>query len=698
MLPLSSLDVSWAYSRGASSVIERGDRIRPERNFRRAVQKMSWRPKMGTSFTVNDVGPTAALRRLLQYYEKREFQAAASFVKSLSHSTFRQVIDHVPIDLLVDALPASVAVLEALYAKVFLSDGLGQSVRALRPEAAVWHLVHFFARHDDDYSIPDNNTSFHRSCKKLLRVIAISQPGLRQTVRARRKSLARSLAGLGHHGLIGTSDQSLMNLHDAIKLELEKVSLLFKTALMKLDESSNKSPVSRSVSHGPPPSQLSHQRQLSLRQVEIQERLIKNKTILNAVEPALCKHTLDVFLAILRRRIELDKDVLLQFTRVKREAGDVPVNAIVAPILMRFAHGCESVLSFMADEEEVEERGDSSDGTDISGYHSDSDSAVIINRQRGRFNFLYNSKKRRNIRGERSVTSSSDSPENGFRIRPEHIDSTPIQTVKVNEDYSREVTSLRLEVEGLRCELLKGKQALVQAQEREQKMKDRLAEQAQRMLERGYKFENASLGDRRPSALIRCYGNLYTQARVDTLDALDAIPELRHADELKAKLLFSVVVLAFRSVQSSVREIQETMRRVLQMPQLGSKNPNADPSTQQVEWGISLYLKRTSQVYDVKKNVEDVCSQIWATLYDYPCLKVCHGLVSYIENCVKLAWALTNQIPSFVVEYETRLFRKDLHVRFHASNHESNHIDTYLWPALLEGDNGPCVHKGVVVT
>ncbi len=50
-------------------------------------------------------------------------------------------------------------------------------------------------------------------------------------------------------------------------------------------------------------------------------------------------------------------------------------------------------------------------------------------------------------------------------------------------------------------------------------------------------------GDRRPANLVRKFGDLYSVARLETLDALDAIAELRDADELKNKLLFSVVVV-----------------------------------------------------------------------------------------------------------------------------------------------------------
>jgi hypothetical protein len=47
----------------------------------------------------------------------------------------------------------------------------------------------------------------------------------------------------------------------------------------------------------------------------------------------------------------------------------------------------------------------------------------------------------------------------------------------------------------------------------------------------------------RRAELVREYGALYAQARVDTMDSLDSIPELVDADELKSKLLFSVVVV-----------------------------------------------------------------------------------------------------------------------------------------------------------
>jgi hypothetical protein len=57
-------------------------------------------------------------------------------------------------------------------------------------------------------------------------------------------------------------------------------------------------------------------------------------------------------------------------------------------------------------------------------------------------------------------------------------------------------------------------------------------------------FEDISLGSQRPAELIRRYGELYTDGRVETLDALDRLVPLKGLDVLKLKILFSVVVVS----------------------------------------------------------------------------------------------------------------------------------------------------------
>lgn len=58
----------------------------------------------------------------------------------------------------------------------------------------------------------------------------------------------------------------------------------------------------------------------------------------------------------------------------------------------------------------------------------------------------------------------------------------------------------------------------------------------------------------------------------------------------------------------------------------------------------------------------------------------------------------TFQGKGFALEYEERVFRRELHVRFHSAVADSTTIRTYLWPALLESPGGNCVYKAVVLT
>ena len=73
-------------------------------------------------------------------------------------------------------------------------------------------------------------------------------------------------------------------------------------------------------------------------------------------------------------------------------------------------------------------------------------------------------------------------------------------------------------------------------------------------------------------------------------------------------------------------------------------------------------------------------------------------IIEYVLMSFALFIFLCLQSPPFVLEYDTRHFVPELHVRFHTSDPNDDAIKTYLWPALHEGHNGPCLHKAVVIT
>jgi len=96
--------------------------------------------------------------------------------------------------------------------------------------------------------------------------------------------------------------------------------------------------------------------------------------------------------------------------------------------------------------------------------------------------------------------------------------------------------------------------------------------------------------------------------------------------------------------------------------------------------------------------LQEVQSQIYSTLYDYPCLKECGRLRHYIEECVTVAWKLSVQNPPCKLEFDCQQFKPDRHVRFHSSNGDSETVRQYIWPALLDSKTGTCYQKGVVIT
>ncbi|GFQ96223.1 uncharacterized protein TNCT_192801 [Trichonephila clavata] len=383
-----------------------GGCIRPDRSARTNVQKLTWRnspwikgyshsDSKVSSMTIADVSPTVAMKRVILLYENQQYREAANFINRLHRSTFKAILDDLPIDMFVEAMPQSLPILEALYAKVFLSDGLNFPLRLLRPESVIMQMAKLFSHREYFESVLNGQDPVVLSCRKLIKVIVLSEPRLKKQMINRKRALEKAVEGMGQHGLVGTSDKALMNLHEALKVEFERAIHQYKIAVQKLDELclTPKQLVTRSLSYGPAPTKASHQRQLSLRQDEIQERLIKNKSLLNVIEPTLTDHSLELLLKILRKRVEIDKDIIFQFTQLKKEVKEVKPDAVVAPILMKFSKGCTRVLDLM--KELGDDLDDDTSSSDISGYHSDSDSAIangsLQSRGCRRYNLMYRS-------------------------------------------------------------------------------------------------------------------------------------------------------------------------------------------------------------------------------------------------------------------------------------------------------------------
>ena len=336
------------------------DAIRPRRPLPRIHNNMIMvdyeelpSQNLASAMTLPDSSPRVALQKILFLYENGDHREAANFMRRLNFTTFKSILPSLPADIFIESMPHSLPILEALYAKMFLqskANDLMSRATSLRPEAVVWQLVKFFASQEEELQPAGQMRwefcgPFISSCKRLLTVLLAAEPRARRVLHERKKALMKAIEGLGQHGLVGNSEGGLLYLHVALKNEFEKVRKIYEGSLEKLEQlalvhhqgkniqdTGKKAPIAQS-----------HQRQLSLKSSEIQERLIKNKTLLNVIEPTLENTSLEVLLGILQQRIELDKECLFQFTQVKKESHLAKNEESVAPILMRYQRGCQQV-------------------------------------------------------------------------------------------------------------------------------------------------------------------------------------------------------------------------------------------------------------------------------------------------------------------------------------------------------------------
>ena len=306
------------------------DRIKPEKLPRQRVQKI-WRnvrwaeafPDDSLTVDANDITPNYALRKVALLFETKKYSECATLIRRLNCVTLGNILGEVPIDVLHDSLPQSLSILEALYVKLYeITEHPADFPREeIQVDNLLLKMVAMFAKQSGlNNKHEKNSNSVYPSCRSILRVITWIEPSIRRQVKSKKRNLDKCIRHLGRHGLVESSEGTLMNLHDAFKIEFEKVVGQYRSAMQKLDELhvSAKHPTGSTVAWGPAPSSSSHHRMMQIKRDDVQERIIKNRTLHNLCEPAVSNQYLKKFIHILEKRIEYDKIVLFHDTELKK--------------------------------------------------------------------------------------------------------------------------------------------------------------------------------------------------------------------------------------------------------------------------------------------------------------------------------------------------------------------------------------------
>lgn len=287
-----------------------------------------------------DISPGFAQRKVVLLAEKRKFADASQLLNQLNVVTLKAVFTNLPMRLFVESIPESLILLESIYSRLFIISADDFPVEELLVEGLVFHIVRYMAMRDSlrDITNPTPEEAM-KSVTTILRIVLYVNPELIRTLYSRKKLMESSLKGIGEHSMISMKGQ-LMNLHDALKDEFDNTILQYKTALQKLEvlNLSKAKPVTSRSFRKKKPSEGNHQELMKLTRDQIQERLYKNKTILNAVEASLYNR-LPKLLQLLQDRIEFDKNALLAFGRLQKEITSIPANTKVGVTMVTGSFG-----------------------------------------------------------------------------------------------------------------------------------------------------------------------------------------------------------------------------------------------------------------------------------------------------------------------------------------------------------------------
>ncbi|CAO1426453.1 unnamed protein product [Diamesa hyperborea] len=199
--------------------------------------------------------------------------------------------------------------------------------------------------------------------------------------------------------------------------------------------------------------------------------------------------------------------------------------------------------------------------------------------------------------------------------------------------------------------------------------------------------------DDQKSELVKQYNILYEKTRVETLEALNSLQELKKAQILKSKILFSIIVLAFRSCYG----LKE--RKILEVRRILYSLEKHDTSTDGLDDSVRLYLKMSADNFPISEIERQVANQVLSTLHEYPCLSISFvPLKNYITDCVRLAWKMSNETCPYYLDMDFTMgkIRLEKQERYQTSDMRSDLIRSFVWPALIQ--NGLHVQKAIVMT
>lgn len=299
------------------------------------------------------------LHKIKLLFESNKFDDCALMIKRLSSSVLEAILSELPIVDFIDAIPQSLVILDALCSKASILGPSCPLATHLRPKLLVTYIVRWVSGLKDGperNGAPQKSFDHYRSVlRRLFTILTLIQPNLKDELLARQATLEKCQQGLSQHGPVSSplDPTKMTTIHDALKNACIQTIQSMKTVLHKLDDigPSHTNRIRVPVQRDSVPATASHQRLVQVTLKEVENRLILNKTLLDAVEASATSvcGSFDEMLGSLRRRIESDKEVLFSLTELRREipGRSVALGCPVMPQIQQLVQGHLVVIELL---------------------------------------------------------------------------------------------------------------------------------------------------------------------------------------------------------------------------------------------------------------------------------------------------------------------------------------------------------------
>lgn len=255
--------------------------------------------------------------------ERKDYDDLASIFEQVPGDVLVLILNKISLDGLYSDIPSSLGPLAALYTKLHKDcrDRFPNTV--LSGQDVIHHLVRYFSellKFNDDTFASARSREYIR---QILKICCLNDEKLGETLSARFKNLTRLIKGFTQHTLVELVSRSAtkycMNIHEALKIEMERAMAHFKLALNNMTEVSQTIP-----EHNldiPPENDLDEKTAQQIRQLSnklIEQRLCFNQAILEAVDKAgKDQMSVATLRSKLETRVQHDKQVIWLMVRLK---------------------------------------------------------------------------------------------------------------------------------------------------------------------------------------------------------------------------------------------------------------------------------------------------------------------------------------------------------------------------------------------